>query len=106
MSENNQEVRTANNQEVRNAPSTLTVVENKVRRAIYYKVNLNGYRVNLLVLLLVLAVIVGGVVYYRRNAARNTVTGDLTLSTTSSMGDIARQMGGFSINTPNFIKNL
>jgi len=105
MSENNQEVRTANNQEVRNAPSTLTVVQNKVRRAMHYKVNLIGYQVNLLVLLLVLAVLVGGVAYYRRNAARSDV-GDLTLSTTSSMGDIARQMGGFSINTPNFIKNL
>ncbi len=76
----------------------------KVYNAIYYKVNIFGYSVNLLVLLLVVALIVALV--YNRNQQKASVAGDLTLSSTSSMGDIAAQMGGFSINTPNFIKGL
>jgi hypothetical protein len=76
-----------------------------VYNALHYRVHVFGYSVNFLVLLLVTALLVS-LVYYRNQHSRSSRMSDLTLSSTSSMGDIAAQMGGFSVNTPNFIKNL
>ncbi len=69
-----------------------------------YKVDLFGYEVNIWVLLLVVAVIVGA--YYYKTSSNVSVASDITLSSTSSMGSIAKQMGGFTINTPDFIRGL
>ncbi len=70
-----------------------------------YNVNVLGFDVNVWVLLLVVAVILGATWFYGKH---NRLPGlsDISLSSTSSMGDIARQMGGYSINTPSFIRNL
>ncbi len=95
MSNQNQEVQVAE------PVSRLQPVYN----ALYYRVNVFGYSVNLLVLLLVVALLVS-LVYYSNQHGRLPSVSDLTLSSTSSMGDIAAQMGGFSVNTPTFIKNL
>ena len=76
--------------------------------ALNYSVNLFGYRVNVWVLLLVVAVL-GGAFFYRQNKRLPTFSDVQLSSTSSSMGDIARQMGGFAAtlsDTPDFIKNL
>jgi 4-hydroxybenzoate polyprenyltransferase len=78
-----------------------------VCNAFSYSVNLFGYRVNIWVLLLVVAVLLGAL-FYQQNKRLPTFS-DVSLSSTSSMGDIAKQMGGFAAtlsDTPNFIKNL
>ena len=76
--------------------------------ALNYSVNLFGYRVNVWVLLLVVAVLAGAY-FYNQNKRLPTIS-DVQLSSTSSMGEIARQMGGFaatlSSETPDFIRNL
>lgn len=70
-----------------------------------YNVNVLGFEVNVWVLLLVVAVILGTTWFYGKNDRLPTLS-DISLSTTSSMRDIAKQMGGYSINTPSFIRNL
>jgi hypothetical protein len=78
-----------------------------VCNALNYSVNLFGYRVNVWVLLLVVAVLVGA--YYYQQNKRLPTLGDMQFSSTSSMGDIAKQMGGFAAglsDTPSFIRNL
>ena len=78
-----------------------------VCNAFNYSVNLFGYRVNVWVLLLVVAVLLGAY-FYQQNKRLPTFS-DMHLSSTSSMGDIARQMGGFAAtlsDTPSFIRNL
>lgn len=70
-----------------------------------YNVNVLGYEVNVWVLLLVVAVVLG-VVWFQGRHNRFPTLSDISLSSTSSMADIAKQMGGYSINTPSFIRNL
>lgn len=78
---------------------------NPLYNALHYRVNVFGYSINLLILLLVITLIVS-IIYNMNNKGSIPIISELTLSSTSSMGDIAAQMGGYSVNTPNFIKNL
>lgn len=75
--------------------------------ALGYSVKIFGYRINFWVLLLIIVVLLGAL-FYKKNKRLPNMS-DITLSSTSSMGSIARQMGGFAAvisDTPNFIKNL
>jgi hypothetical protein len=71
-----------------------------------YRINVFGYSVNLWALLLVIAVIVA-VYNYRSSIPSFNIGGsDFLLSSTSSMRELAHQMGGFTIDTPTFIRNM
>ncbi len=72
--------------------------------ALKYKVNVFGMEMNIWVLLLVVAVVAGALFYQR--VGRMPQLSDLSFSSTSSMGDIHKQMGGFTLSTPSFIRNL
>ena len=84
---------------------------NSVCSVFKYSLNLFGTRVNIWVLLLVILLIVGAL-FYQQNKRLPTFK-DISdkFSSTSSMGTIKEQMGGFDSShslsaTPNFIRNL